>query len=332
MPIELNADSFEIKNYELTSEGFLKCWLVGGIADKELVYDDGRKEVINSDALFDEKSINSAVGKPIALNHPPRAITSKNYKDYSHGMILQEYAKDAETGALVLAGIIHDADMVDGVMKGKYKYVSAGYTADKTPNNDGVLVQSNRNYNHFGVLDEQHIPRAGEESKIVTISENEDSQQETPAQSTNDRSGGEAPKVETPTPPASVPATKITINEDMTKEIDERVDLLLEWKTVLAENNKAASSNMDSKEIKRQVLSIYYPEKTMNLINDANIDGVWLGFLTTANINTDATDAGVPIASGYQPRTPASTPQPLNFDSAVDTAIDAYIKKMEGKA
>lgn len=332
MPIELNSDSFEIKNYELTPEGFLKFWLVGGIPGKELVYDGGRKEIINSDALFDENSINSAVGKPISFNHPPRAITSKNYKQYSHGIVLQEYAKDDSTGALVLAGIVHDADMVDGIMKGKYKYVSAGYSADKTPNNDGVLLQSNRSYNHFGILDENHAPRAGEESKIIKIDDSIDNSQSDAGVNNNQQNLSKPAKTETHIAPASTPQTT---NEDMTQEINERVDLLLEWKPVLLQNNKACSSNMDSKQIKRQVLSIYYPEKTMNLINADNIDGVWLGFLTTANINTDAGENDTFAQSNlmnYRPKvtTPASQ-QVVNFDSAVDSAIDVFIKKMEGK-
>lgn len=321
MPIELNADSFEIKNYEMTPQGYLKFWLVGGIPDKELVYDGGkRKEIINADNLFDEVSINSAVGKPVRLNHPPRPINSRNYKDNMHGVVLQEYSKDADTGALVLAGIVHDADVVDGIMKNKYKYISAGYSATKTPNDDGVLVQSNREYDHFAVLSEEFAPRAGEESKVLILVDTVEKQQDATSTTTTSTNNN-------------------TVDmEKLNQDIAGRVELLTTWKPILEEHKKAIDYNADSKAIKRQILSIYYPEKTMKFITNENIDGVWVGFITTANLNSDAGDdvsdnqSHLPT-SAYRMKTPVSKSSvvPANYDATLDSEIEKFIKKMEGR-
>ena len=324
--MQLNTDSFEVKNYELTPEGFLKFWMVGGIPDKVLEYDNGHKEVINKDSLFDPKSINSAVGKPICLNHPPSAITSKNYKQLSHGVTLQEYAEDSESGALVLAGIIHDSDVVEGILKGNYKYISAGYAADKTPNEDGVMLQSNRNYNHFAVLTEEYAPRAGNDSKILVINDKpqliEDSKTDAP---TREPSTIDANSVNSNDSSGNVPIEPNTDSsrEKMINDIAERVELLTTWKSKLEANNKTIDYQMDAVQIKREILSLYYPEKTMKMVKDDNLDGFWLGFLANGN----SVDAG-----GEDEPTPASTyrkpAQVSNYDSALETELQKFIKLM----
>jgi hypothetical protein len=326
MTLTLNADSFEIKNYELTKEGFLKFWFVGGIPDSELHYadplaiDGKRREIINADALFNEDSINTAVGKPITLNHPPRAVNASNYRNFALGTILSEYQKDPETGALVMSGIIHDSVLADKVMKGEYKYVSMGYSTPKTLNDDGVLVQTLRDYNHGGVLDAEHMPRAGENSKIVILDETVQKQ-------------SDAVLAEDITPASATTVIPATTEDIKTPEImqmpanmEEFLEILTAWKPVLDEHGKAINYNGDAKAVKRQIMSIFYPEKTMKSVKTENIDGMWIGFL----VNNDAQKTAVE-GNEYAASTPASRTGIFNYDAEVDTARDAYIKKLESK-
>lgn len=331
--MELNSDSFEIRNYELTPEGYLKFWLVGGVPNKVLEYENGRKEVINKDSLFDQKSINSAVGKPICLNHPPTAINSTNYRNLSHGITLQEYTEDAETGALVLAGIVHDSDVVEGVLKGNYKHVSASYAANKKPNDDGVLLQSEREYNHFAILSPEYAPRAGNDSKILVISDKAEKQQN--QQSTNtdvaDVDNTKSDVHNSSVNPSDNVSTNINTdsNKDkMKEEIAERVELLTTWKSTLEANNLAIDYNMDAMQIKKTILSLHYPEKTMKMVKESNIDGFWLGFLTTNNDSIDAGGNSHTPASEYRKPVPQTV---NNFDSIVESEKQKYINKVAGK-
>lgn len=305
--LELNSDSYQIKNYELTPEGFLKFWMVAGIPNQELVYDGGRrKETINKEALFNEDSISTAIGKPVTFNHPPRPINSKNYKEYIKGTLLQEYSED-DNGALVLAGIVHDDATVQAILKGDVKYVSASYTADKTPNSDGVLEQTNRRYNHIAVLSSEYSPRAGENSKIIILDD-------TP------------PQVDNQEKPVEKPAE----NNIDAMEIQERVELLTDWKPILQKNNIAIDYNADANTIKRQILSIYYPEKTIKALNnDAVLQGFWLNFAAnpiskTSEENEDSFDTGY----ARKQNSPHSV---MNFDSYVDNVRDKFIALIEGK-
>lgn len=308
--LQLNSDSYQIKNYELTPEGYLKFWMVGGIPGQELVYDGGkRKETINKDALFNEDSLSTAVGKPVTLNHPPRPINAKNYREFSKGTLLQEYSED-DNGALVLAGIVHDDATVQAIMKGEVKYVSASYLADKTANNDGVLEQSNRRYNHIALLSPEYSPRAGENSKIIILDDTPPHQSDSDSDKTDVKAES---KTEKETPKNNIDAM----------EIQERVELLTEWKKVLDENNLAIDFNSDSNTIKRQVLSIYYPEKTIKALNnDAVLQGFWLNFVSNPQQKT-ANDDGFGIGSGGRTG--------YNFDSDVDAIRNKYIARMEGK-
>lgn len=287
--MQINTDSYEMaKNYEITPEGYLKFWLTGGIPNKELEYEDGRRESIKPEALFDEQSIKSAIGKPITLNHPPQAINSLNYRNFSCGIVMQEYTKDSE-GALVLAGVIHDEDVVKSVIRGDLKYVSPGYTAKKESNMDGSYLQSNREYNHFALLTKEFAPRGGKQSKIHILSDMYQNQID--SNSANDKK--------------------------MEAEIAERLELLTTWKNQLESNNISIDYSLDSKGIKRQILGIYYPEKTMKLVNESNIDGCWLGFVT----NTDTRN-----------QTDLELLPDSNFDSTTESVVEKFIKKMEGKS
>lgn len=300
----LNRDSYEIKNYEVTPEGYLKFWMVAGIPGKELVYDGGRKEFINKDYLFDEKSIASAVGKPVCLNHPPRPINSKNYLQFSKGTLLQEYSDD-ENGSLVLSGIVHDGETVEKILKGEVKYVSASYTADKIQNDDGIFEQRNRKYNHIALLTEDFSPRAGENSKIVMHFE------EMPIQK-------DEQEVVKETPSQNIDAG----------EIEQRVEILASWKEILEKNNIAIDYNEDSKTLKRKILRIFYPEETIKALNnDSVLEGFWLNFISQApaSINEDGNRKDLGYGRKNSPHAG------LNFDSEIDSIRNQFIAKMENR-
>jgi len=332
--VEFNTDSFRIKNYEITPEGYANLWIVGGVPNKTLVYDGGkRKEIIQEDSLFDEASIKTAMGKHLTYpEHPPRPINSKNYSNFSKGVVLQEYSKDEATGALVLSAIVHDAEMVEGIVSGKIKYISAGYTADKEPNNDGVLIQKNRVYNHFTGLGEQYTPRAGEESKILIFEEKAQNDAENVTNGEKPSTDSQIDKnIQTLTTGSNEAGNNTDGNketqEKMNLDIEERVELLSTWKPVLEEHKKAIDYSLDSTSIKRLILSCYYPEKTIKALNDdAVLKGFWLNFVSDeSKLQVDG-QAALPDTT-YQRSTPSS--RVMNFDSQVDSVRDKYIKLME---
>ena len=178
------------------------------------------------------------------------------------------------------------------VTEGRCKYVSASYLAEKTENNDGVLNQTNRQYNHFAILSDEYSPRAGEDSKIIILDD-------------------------TTTTPETMPQIDGIDMTPSMPDIAERVELLTTWKTILEENSLAIDYQSDSNSIKRQILSIYYPDNTIKSLNDdAVLKGFWLNFVS--NNDTKENDKKIP------------TKIPLNFDSAVQDARTKYIAKMQG--
>lgn len=325
MSISLNTDSFEIKNHELTPEGFLKIWFVGGVPDKELVYENGVKEVINEDALFDQNSVNTAVGKLITFNHPPQAINGGNYREFAKGTVLQEFHKDPKTNSLVMSGIVHDSELVSDILSGRTKYVSAGYLADKIPNEDGTISQLRREYNHFSFLSPEYEPRAGEESKIIILGNTDQKEAveahvEPDVETDETSSPNPFPKGQSDTPkpqPAITP-------QNMDAEIKKRVEILTQWKDTLDSNNKAYDYKLDSTALKKLVLSCHYPQKTIDLLsenNNQNLDGFWIKFLVD---NENGEFVKDPLTKEYQNDS-------MNFDTSVEKYRSQFIAKISGK-
>lgn len=260
----LNADSQKIKNFEETKEGYLKLWLAVGVANQNLTY-DSRVEYIDKDALLSKESMDTAVGKPLALNHPPSAITAANRQQLSIGTSLQEYAMDSDT--LYMASIVWEPSTVAKIKAGEYGYTSSAYEAVKKPQSDSRIRQESRHYNHFSVLTPDNVPRAGNNSKILLL--NIDSQQ---PMTTNNNS----------------------------EEKAECIELWSNWKSVLVEKNKTINYNLDSGALKKLILSCFYDDKTIGKLNsDSVLSGFWLNFtanpiikesIKPAAINTDSDD------------------------------------------
>ena len=295
----MNTDQFEIKKYEKTPEGYLKLWMIAGVPGKILDYGD-RKESINKDSLFNLESLNTVVGKPITMNHPPVAVISDNIKNYIRGVALQTMDSD-DNGNLVIPAIIYDNEIIDGIISGKYTHVSSAYRADKTLNIDGILEQSNRHYNHFAILDENNKPRAGEESRVITDSSDTNQSNE---------SGGDKVTLDSNQPSTSIIPP---IPETNTDSISEKIELLVTWKPILDSKGITINYDSDVKSIKKTILSVSYPPETITLLNDNNVDGFWLAFITNKDHQTQPSSVKLD-----------------NFDSVLESELSKYINKISG--
>lgn len=254
----LNSDSRTIQNWEETKDGYLKLWLSIGVGNKELNY-DGKIEYITPEDLVNPESINSAVGKPLVLNHPPNAVNSNNFKSLAKGVSLQEYSQDGDD--VYMAAIVWDKDLKEGIKSNKYSATSSAYFAKKLTNQDGKTRQLSRYYNHFAVLSEEFTPRAGTTSKILILN--------------NDSDDMTTDKVE----------EKINLDSN---EVAKRTELLVKYSGVLKEKNKAIDYNLDSSQIKKAILSCFYPDEIVNQLNvDSGVlDGFWLNFIANPSSET----------------------------------------------
>lgn len=181
--MDINTDSINgaIKNYELLDDGSLLCWITIGCTG-ELVYNEGKQnriEIVNSDTLYNEQSINTAIGRPILLNHPPKPIISSlsERQRYGKGTTLQEIVKTNENGKdyLNISSLITDKSLINMIMSGEISQISPCYRAEKEEvNSDGVAkyLQKNRLYNHFAFCKEG---RHGDQVKVYLSGVNSDS-------------------------------------------------------------------------------------------------------------------------------------------------------------
>jgi hypothetical protein len=284
--IPLNSDSYLIPNYELTKDDYLNCWAVLGVANQNLKYPD-RIEYTIPEHLFNEDSITTAMGKPICRTHPPRALNAHNRQKYAIGSLLQEYSQDGDK--LVMAAQIWHPPTIQEILQGKIKYTSAGYQPIKQLNEDGRYLQIFKEYNHLAVLPEDYAPRAGEQSRILNLDDSAEPEELNMQQN----------------------------NQQTNENIGERVELWSEWRPFIIANNKTIDFNLDSRGIKKLILSCIYPEKTLrSLNNDSLLDGFWINF----ELNKDS------ILDTRQEEQEYSQ----NQDSKT-SAYDAYVAKITGK-
>ncbi|MEY2833310.1 MAG: hypothetical protein RLZZ574_2569 [Cyanobacteriota bacterium] len=298
MTITINYDSFEIKNWEITPEGYMKLWINTGISGKDLDYGD-RIEYINLDALTSKETVNSAIGKHLTFNHPPQAITSDNWKEFAIGSALQEYASDGDN--VLMASMVYDSGIISGIKEGKYKYVSAGYSAVKEkPNADGKIEQKQRSYNHFAILDENHAPRAGKESVIKILGVPQSDSQDKKKEDSNFESKSKNGKNAT--------------NEKM--NVGELIQLHTQYDSVLVDNGKAINYDLGDRDLKRQILGCYYPQEQINKLDDGNLDGFWINF----ELNKEIIEASA-----------SRTPRNQSNQDSGKTNRQKYIDAIEGK-
>lgn len=161
--MEHRLDIGRIQNYRETPEGFLDLNISFSKVG-ELTYrrTDGslETEYLTEEELFNEDSITTATGKPLTWNHPPRWVTKNNVREYQRGATGTKIIKDSPFATIVAT--VHDAELIDVIKSGKAKEVSAGYTT-KVVKKDGKLYQTQRQYNHFAVVERG---RAGPEVRV----------------------------------------------------------------------------------------------------------------------------------------------------------------------
>ena len=117
--------------------------------------------------VFSKDSLKTFVGKPVTDNHPPVAVDSKNWKEYSVGQIGEDILRDGERIRVPIT--IMDEKTVSNVRAGK-REISMGYEMDLVwesgVTNDGEsydAVMKNLKMNHLAVVDKA---RAGRECRI----------------------------------------------------------------------------------------------------------------------------------------------------------------------
>ena len=143
----------------ITEDGYLiDTPVIARVGIQEYRRGDGsvRRELRLPEEVFAQASLDSFRGKPITDDHPPEAVTAKNFKKYAVGVISGAAHQDGDN---LRAGIIiHDGNSVDKATKGGKKELSVGYTVtlDETPGiwNDQAYdaVQKNIRVNHLSLV------------------------------------------------------------------------------------------------------------------------------------------------------------------------------------
>ena len=142
-----------------TDEGYLiDTPIVGRVGIQTYRNADGstRKEFRPPEEVFSADALSSFTGKPITNEHPTEMVTAKNAKALSVGTIQSDGIEDGDNVKTKI--IVHDADMIDKIMKGGKKELSLGYqvTLDETPgewNGEKYdAVQRNIRVNHLAIV------------------------------------------------------------------------------------------------------------------------------------------------------------------------------------
>lgn len=282
MVLTFNCDAQEIKNFEITDEGYMKLWISIATANHDLHYRTDAGEVIEfitKENLFKKENISAAVGKHLALNHPPEPINGTNWRTHSVGSLLQEYIEDGDN--LVMSAIIYDPEIIKNIQDKKYRFTSSAYTATKKPiNQDGKIEQITRVVNHVGILDESHVPRAGESSRLIIVGGHQkDSKNSTIDVNTQNSVTNTANDHKTNMNTSNDKKTNTDSGLAPKQDMQLLVKLHKEYDEFLETNGKTIDYNADASTIKRLVLSCLYPEETVKQLNsDALLDGFWLSF------------------------------------------------------
>ena len=129
------------------------------------------KDIVNvyrpEDEVFSRDSMASYAFRPITNDHPPEAVTSDNWKEYSAGMSDGQVARDGESIRVPMT--VMDGGAIKDIEAGK-REISCGYTCDldwtagTTPDGQTYdAVQRDIRVNHIAVVQRG---RAGPEHRI----------------------------------------------------------------------------------------------------------------------------------------------------------------------
>ena len=139
-------DFSPIEKYELTPEGYLRVWAsIARTGIQHYTDADGsiRKEFRPESEVASPESLASFAGKAITMEHPPALLDSENTKDYQIGFTGSEIVYD--NGFVRAVMTVTDRDVIERIMHGDVREVSAGYRVNYNPT-PGV-TDSGEHYN-----------------------------------------------------------------------------------------------------------------------------------------------------------------------------------------
>ena len=139
-------DFSPIEKYELTPEGYLRVWAsIARTGIQHYTDADGsiRKEFRPKSEVASPESLASFAGKAITMEHPPALLDSENTKDYQIGFTGSEIVYD--NGFVRAVMTVTDQDVIERIMHGDVREVSAGYRVNYDPT-PGV-TDSGEHYN-----------------------------------------------------------------------------------------------------------------------------------------------------------------------------------------
>ena len=149
-------DFSPIEKYETTPEGYLRVWAsIARTGIQHYTDADGsiRKEFRPESEVASPESLASFAGKAITMEHPPALLDSENTKNYQVGFTGSEVVYD--DGFVRAVMTVTDQEVIDKVMRGDVREVSAGYRVsyDPTPgvtdsgeHYDGIQTGISGNY------------------------------------------------------------------------------------------------------------------------------------------------------------------------------------------
>lgn len=121
----------------------------------------------SEDQVFDKSSLATLAHKPLTVNHPPKAVTADNWREYSVGSVGDEIARDGDFIRVPIA--IMDGRAIKQIEGGKNQ-LSCGYSCElvfgdgMSPNGEQYdAAQTGIRYNHLSVVD---LARGGDKLKI----------------------------------------------------------------------------------------------------------------------------------------------------------------------
>lgn len=154
-------DKAYIKDFAETSEGYLTINACPITRPGVFPYigDDGQMQMEAKlpEDLFSEKTILSAVAKPITDDHPTELVNAINYQKYAKGMTHTDAT--VKNNKLVISFTITDGATIKKIKDGK-RELSIGFSADvekETGSYGGAkydAIQRNMEINHIAIVDQ----------------------------------------------------------------------------------------------------------------------------------------------------------------------------------
>lgn len=149
----------------MTPEGFLLCEDVPLARIGVMIYGPDEtpikagaegivKIVREAEDVFTPETIASAQGKPVTNDHPEEDVTPDNWRELSHGTMLNVRRGEGMLDDLMIGDLlVTTTEGITAVRSGKVE-VSLGYEADYVETAPGVGKQTNIIINHIALVDQ----------------------------------------------------------------------------------------------------------------------------------------------------------------------------------